>query len=152
MYCTQMSHKHCPVSFPTMCSLPPPPGTKKAPKIYGLAVHPTQPHVVAAATNTGVAVLALAALPQPLPVVPLPLASPTQALYDDGAAGLGSAFGGGGGGAGGGSGGCTYVAAMGSAVLCVTAATLPGAELADLPANQVMGKLTVRRGPAGVRR
>ncbi|KAG2438819.1 hypothetical protein HXX76_005360 [Chlamydomonas incerta] len=114
-----------------------PAGTKKSPKVYGLAVHPTQPHVVAAATNTGVAVLVLAAPPQPLPVVPLPLASPAQALHDDGAAAMGTAFGGAGGG------GCTYVTAMGPAVLCVTAATLPAAELADLPPNQVMGKLQV---------
>ncbi|KAG2453326.1 hypothetical protein HYH02_001550 [Chlamydomonas schloesseri] len=116
-----------------------PAGTKKAPKVYGLAVHPTQPDVVAAATNTGVAVLALATPPHPLPVVPLPLASPAQALHDDGAAALGAAFGGGGAGGG----GCTYVTAMGGAVLCVTAATLPNAELADLPPNQVMGKLQV---------
>lgn len=100
-------------------SLSPPPGLKRVPKVYGVHVHPLMPNLVAAATNSGTAILAVTQPHQPLPAVPLPLSTPSQALRDDGAAGLGVAFGSSGGSE------ITYVTAMGSLVLCVTAGTLP---------------------------
>ncbi|KAL4432170.1 hypothetical protein ABPG77_005932 [Micractinium sp. CCAP 211/92] len=47
------------------------PGQKKVPKIYHLAVHPTRPHLVAAATNTGAVLLSFDSNERP-PVVALP--------------------------------------------------------------------------------
>uniref|UniRef100_A0A7S0RG02 Uncharacterized protein n=1 Tax=Chlamydomonas leiostraca TaxID=1034604 RepID=A0A7S0RG02_9CHLO len=90
-----------------------PAGAKKAPKIYGLAVHPGQPQLVAAACNTGTALLRLDALP-PLPVAPLPLRSPAQALPI---------------GAGGGGSGVTFLLALGQSVQCVSAAVVDTAQL-----------------------
>ncbi len=86
--------------------------------MYGLHVHPTMPNYVAAATNTGVAVLTLLN-PAPLAAVALPLPSPAAAHRDPAAAAMGAAFGGSAGV------GATYVTAIGKQVLCVTAAALP---------------------------
>lgn len=86
-----------------------PSGAKRSPKIYGLAVHPYQPQLVAAATNTGTALLRLDAMP-PLPAAPLPLRSPAQAL------GTGASRGGGS--------GVTYVVALGPSVVCASAAVV----------------------------
>ncbi|GLI58425.1 hypothetical protein VaNZ11_000129 [Volvox africanus] len=113
-----------------------PAGQKRMPKVYGIHVHPRMPSIVAAATNAGTAILAVVSPHQPLPVASLPLEAPSQALRDDGAAALGLKFSGGGG-------GVTYVTAMGTKVICVTASTLPNQDLTDFPLNQVMGKLEV---------
>ncbi|KAG2499410.1 hypothetical protein HYH03_002984 [Edaphochlamys debaryana] len=122
-----------------------PAGGKRTPKIYGLAVHPVNPSLVAVATNTGTAIMAVAGPPPPLPALALPLASPAQAHMDDSAAAMGAAFGGAGGA------GATYVTAVGASVMCVTVATLPNQEQADFPANQVMGKLTIAEPTPGGR-
>ncbi|GIL66637.1 hypothetical protein Vafri_20113, partial [Volvox africanus] len=116
-----------------------PAGQKRMPKVYGIHVHPLMPSIVAAATNVGTAILAVVSPHQPLPVASLPLEAPSQALRDDGAAALGLRFGGGGG-------GVTYVTAMGTNVICVTASTLPNQDLTDFALNQVMGKLEVATG------
>lgn len=47
------------------------PGQKKVPKVYNIAVHPTRPHLSAAATNTGVVLLSADASEKPA-VVALP--------------------------------------------------------------------------------
>jgi hypothetical protein len=52
-------------------------GAKKMPKVYSLAVHPTQPQYVIASTNAGVAMLCLEAMFAP-PAAPLPLTHPVQ--------------------------------------------------------------------------
>ncbi|GFR42994.1 hypothetical protein Agub_g3993 [Astrephomene gubernaculifera] len=117
-----------------------PAGHKRVPKVYGLHVHPTMPGLVAVASNTGTAVLTLAAPQPPLPVAPLPLMSPAQALHDGSSGGAAAFFGGGGGGGGG---GATYVTAMGPKVFCVTAEALPNQAHAEFAPNQVVGKLQV---------
>lgn len=51
------------------------PGQKKAPKVYDIAVHPTRPHLMAAATNTGAVLLSGDPLERPAMV-----ALPAQVL------------------------------------------------------------------------
>ncbi|KAK9807986.1 hypothetical protein WJX73_010745 [Symbiochloris irregularis] len=52
------------------------PGTKKVPKIYTLACHPLQPHLVAVGANAGVGLLSFSPS-QPVPAAPLPLQLPS---------------------------------------------------------------------------
>ena len=88
-------------------------GTKKAPKVYSICVHPYQPHLVVVGTNTGSALLSLTHLAR-LPITPLPLKSPTLALaHDTGLGQLDSA------------GSATFMAALGDKVACITCHTLP---------------------------
>jgi hypothetical protein len=96
------------------------PGSKKIPKIYQFGVHPTRPHLMAAATNTGVVLLT--ADPGELPaVVALPaqvmtleaLMHASEAKEEQAAAGSGNGAAGGSGAAPAGKGalGLTYVMA-----------------------------------------
>ncbi|KAL4855688.1 hypothetical protein ACK3TF_003771 [Chlorella vulgaris] len=96
-------------------------GGKKIPKIYHLAVHPTRPHLVAAATNTGAVLMSFDTNERP-PVVALPaqvvtLEALLQQSTGDAAggdkAGAAAAADGGGGGGGKGALGLTYVMASG---------------------------------------
>lgn len=91
-------------------------GGKKTPKVYRLHVHPLQPQLVAAATNTGTALLSLEHLP-PLAAAPLPLHIPTQVLSPAGGVAALPAFGDADMAAGS---GATYVAAYGDSIVCVT--------------------------------
>eukprot|EP00887_Chlorella_sp_A99_P005680 scaffold1.g5680.t1 len=69
------------------------PGTKKVPKVYSLAVHPTRPHLLAVATNTGAVLMAFNTLERPA-VVALPAQVVTlEALMAGAAADKGGAGG-----------------------------------------------------------